>query len=145
MKRLIALLLSAAMILAFLSACGTDDPPAAGDPAEKESFIIAIDSEPYPLDPAQAFDFTTNPIVNQITQGLLCFDQDNKLTTLLAESWEQTDELTYVYQIRDDVNFSDGTPMTMDDVLYSLNRHTDENVISYLDWVFDNVEYGSDG
>ena len=34
---------------------------------------------------------------------------------------EQTSPTTYVYTIRQDAKFSDGTAMTVDDVVYSIN------------------------
>ncbi len=108
--------------------------------AEDNIFTIALDSEIVALDPIYAYDFTTNPVVDQITEGLLYFDEENQLQPLLASSWEAVDDVTYVYQIRDDVTFSDGTPMTMDDVVFSINRNLDPDTGSYLNWLFDPVE-----
>ena len=107
---------------------------------EDTTLTIALDSDIVALDPIYAYDFTTNPVVNQITQALLQFDVNNELQPLLASSWEQADDTTYVYQIRDDVTFSDGTPMTMDDVLFSMERNMDPEAGSYLSWMFDNVD-----
>ena len=45
------------------------------------------------MDPAFAYDNNTNAVVDQITEGLLAFDQKNQLTPCLAESWKQTDDL----------------------------------------------------
>ena len=113
---------------------------AATDIASRDTLNIALADEIVSLDPAYSFDNLTNQVVNQITQGLLYFDYNGQLQPQLCSSWEAVDPLTYVYQIRDDVNFSDGTPMTMDDVLFSLNRHMDEDVASYLAWMYANVE-----
>ena len=137
--RMLALLLSALMLVSVLSACGGSGGGTAAADEGKDTFRIALDSDIVKLDPAYAYDFTTNPVVDQITQGLLVFDENNELQPLLAASWEAVDDLTYVYQIRDDVTFSDGTPMTMDDVIYSLERYRDPDVASYLSWMYDNV------
>lgn len=139
-SRFLALLLCAAMLFTLLTACGGGDASGDGSTsADKDTFTIALDSDIVKLDPAFAYDFTTNPVVNQITQGLLSFDENNELQPMLASSWEQVDDVTYVYQIRDDVTFSDGSAMTMDDVLYSLERTRDPDTASYLGWMFDNV------
>jgi peptide/nickel transport system substrate-binding protein len=61
-------------------------------------------------------------VVNQLTEGILGFDGSGGLTPVLAREWRQTGVLTYVYEIRSDVTFSDGSPMTMEDVLFSLER-----------------------
>ena len=76
----------------------------------------------------------------RFTEGLLAYDQDNKLVSKLAKSWEQVDDVTYKYEIRDDVKFSDGTQMTADDVVFSLNRIKDPSVASYLNWMYANVD-----
>ena len=128
MKRTLAILLAVMLLITGAAL------------AEGNTLTIALDSDIVALDPIYAYDFTTNTVVNQITEALLRFDVDNQLQPLLASSWEATDDVTYVYQIRSDVNFSDGTPMTMDDVLFSLGRNMDPEAGSYLSWLFDNVD-----
>ncbi len=45
----------------------------------------------------------------------------------LAESWEgSADGLTYTYKLRDGLTWSDGQPLTADDVVYTINRSRDE-------------------
>ena len=147
-QRPLSLLLSAALIFTLLAACGGDSAetsaaPSGSAPAatetEKDTFTVVLDSDIVALDPAFAYDFTTNPVVNQITQGLLVFDDENQIQPMLASDWEQVDDVTYVFQIRDDVTFSDGSAMTMDDVLFSLERTASEETASFLGWMFDGV------
>lgn len=90
--------------------------------------------QPVSFDPADA-----NLVVNEYTEydcydTLLDFNQDGTdVVPALAESWEQVDDLTYTYKIREGVKFSDGSDLTMDDVLYSLNRvREDAYGMSYL-------------
>ena len=108
--------------------------------ADRDTLNIVLADEIVSLDPAYSYDNLTNQVVNQITQGLLYFDYSGQLQPQLCSSWEAVDSTTYVYQIRDDVCFSDGSPMTMEDVLFSLNRHMDEDVASYLAWMYANVD-----
>lgn len=45
----------------------------------------------------------------------------------LAESWEGSDDgLTYTYTLREGLRWSDGEPLTADDVVYTINRSRDE-------------------
>ncbi|MGB0111904.1 MAG: ABC transporter substrate-binding protein, partial [Ilumatobacteraceae bacterium] len=45
----------------------------------------------------------------------------------LAESWEESnDGLTYTYTLREGLEFSDGEPLTAEDVVYTINRARDE-------------------
>lgn len=112
---------------------------AVAESEEKDTLIVGLNSDITSLDPAYAYDHTTNQVVNQITEGLLTFDADGVMQPKLCESWEIVSPTTYVYQIRDDVTFSDGTPMTMEDVLFSVTRHQDPEVASYVEWFYSSV------
>jgi len=144
MKKVLCVLMAAALMLTMVGCGGsTAAKTESGSTAAAGSdltFTVALDSDIVKLDPAFAYDFTTSPVVNQITEGLLTFDEKNQLVPNLASKWEMKDDTTYVYTIRDNVNFSDGTPMTMDDVLFSLNRTRDDATASYLQWMFSDVD-----
>ncbi|MGH9271221.1 MAG: ABC transporter substrate-binding protein, partial [Ilumatobacteraceae bacterium] len=43
----------------------------------------------------------------------------------LAEQFEQLDETTYTFDLRPGVEFSDGSPLTIEDVVYSIELHLD--------------------
>ena len=63
----------------------------------------------------------------------------------LAESWTTPDPLTYVFELRDDVTFWNGDPMTADDVAFSIERNVDpESLISYDFTAVDSVEATGD-
>jgi peptide/nickel transport system substrate-binding protein len=57
-----------------------------------------------------------------VVQNLVEFEPDGKLKLGLASSFEHPNALTYVYKIKSGVKFSDGNPLTVADVVYSL-RH----------------------
>ena len=134
MKKLLALLLAVVMVVACVG-CGSSS--SSGD---EETLKWALTSDITALDPAFAYDGPTMIVVLQITEGILELTPEAELVPRLAESWNQVDEVTYVYKVRQNVNFSDGTPMTMEDVLYSLDRYRDPELASYLSWMYDNVE-----
>jgi peptide/nickel transport system substrate-binding protein len=66
------------------------------------------------------------------TEPILTFDKDLKLVGHLAESWEAKNPRTYVYKVRKGVKFWDGSPLTAEDVAYSIQRHKDPKVGSLL-------------
>jgi peptide/nickel transport system substrate-binding protein len=101
------------------------------------SVTFGLEADVRGLEPALAYDFTANPVVCNISEGLMRFTADGGLEPFLAESFEQTDEVTYVYTIRDDVVFSDGSPVTIDDVLASIARVRDPEVAGPLAWMYD--------
>lgn len=85
------------------------------------------------LDPIKAFNYPENTIISNLCESLFQMQPDFSVEPNLASSFEVLDDSTrYVFQIRDDVTFWDGTPMTADDVVYSLNRHLDPAEGSYL-------------
>ena len=68
-----------------------------------------------------------NYYIASITQeGLVSIDADGALQPGLAESWSQPDDVTYVYELRANALFQDGTPVTADDVVFSLEQARDE-------------------
>jgi len=74
------------------------------------------------LDPAAAPTAAAENATANSAEALLTYGSDGSLQPLLAESFSRPDRLTYVFKIRSGVKFSDGSPMTMDDVVYSVLR-----------------------
>jgi peptide/nickel transport system substrate-binding protein len=89
------------------------------------------------LEPALSYDFTANPVVCNISEGLMMFTPEGGLEPLIAETFEQPDEVTYVFTLRDGVVFSDGSPVTIDDVVASIARVRDPEVAGPLAWMYD--------
>jgi peptide/nickel transport system substrate-binding protein len=56
-------------------------------------------------------------------EPLLIAEKSGKLQPWLAKSWKQTSPTTYIYNIRHGVKFSDGSPLTASDVVFSLNYY----------------------
>jgi peptide/nickel transport system substrate-binding protein len=104
------------------------------------TFTVALSEDIRAVDPGVAWNYVTNQVTNQITEGLVTFDAGNNIVPELARSWRQTDDLTYVYDVRDDVVFSDGSKMTMDDVLFSFERSRDPEGGTYFSDFFADVE-----
>jgi len=104
------------------------------------TFTVALSEDIEGVDAGVAWDFVTNQVTNQITEGLVTLDADNNIVPELAKSWSQIDDLTYVYDVRDDIVFSDGSKMTMDDVLFSFERSRDPEGGTYFADFFSDVD-----
>lgn len=130
--RLTALALACLLAVTTLGSC-------ASSKKKNTTLTYALTGDIVSLDPVYAYDYNTNPVTDQITESLLAYDKDNKIINNLTTSWKRVTDTKYVYEIRNDVKFSDGTPMTMDDVVFSINRYMDKKVASYLAWMYDNV------
>ena len=120
---------------------GASSAPA-GAPKLGGSITAAIEGEPASLDPAFSYDFVSGLAVSSITEPLLKFcENDQKLCPNLAESWEVSpDGLTYTLKIRQGVKFHDGSVMTVEDVLFSLERVRDPALGSYVGWMLAKVK-----
>ena len=109
--------------LALLLAAGwLAAPPAVAEPS---GVLVIVENEtPENLDPANA----TNSTVNQLTIGL--YDTlvqftagETTVSPRVAESWSvSADGLEYTFRLRPDVTFHDGSPLTADDVKFTLDR-----------------------
>lgn len=110
--------------------------PAARGELDKASWNLPY-GEPASVDPIKAFNYSENTVVANLCEGLMRLDPDYSVKPNLAEKVENPDPRTWVYTLREGVRFWDGTPMTADDVVFSLSRHLDPNEGSY--WASDQV------
>lgn len=111
MKKLLALLLLAAMLLSL-------------SPALAEPMVLkyGTDAEPIGFDPHTVPALASTRIMLQIYETLVDQDEDMNVVPRLAESWEQPDDLTYIFHLRKGVLFHSGREMKAEDVKYSFDR-----------------------
>ncbi len=121
-------------------AAATEESSVAPPAASGGEIVVGLEGDIVAVDPAFNYDFTTSQVVNQIAEGLLKFENGSTLAPNLAESWENPDPLTYIYKIRQGVTFHDGSPMTMADVIFSMERHRNPDTASYVGWMYDKVD-----
>ena len=58
----------------------------------------------------------------QVFEGLVKFEDKTNIEPLLAESWTNPDENTWVFKLKPNVLFHSGNTMTAEDVVYSVNE-----------------------
>lgn len=99
--------------------------------AEARSLVLAVGGEPDTgFDPVMGWGRYGNPLF-QAT--LLRRDADLALEGDLATSWVLSeDRLTWRITLRDDARFSDGTPLTAEDVAFTFNRARDAGGLADL-------------
>ena len=92
----------------------------------RTDLVIAVDADVDTLHPT---DFSTTVelnILDQIYDTLMYMNPDGTEDPepRIAESYEiSEDGLDYTFHLRDDVTFHDGTPVTVDDVVFSLELY----------------------
>ena len=111
-------------------------PAAVGD---VDSISWAIPTEPASLDWIVNADNSTSMVTSGLCEGLFRMTSDMTLEPALAESVDSPDEKTRVFHLRADAKFHDGSPLTADDVVFSLDRIRDPKSGSFWTWPFANV------
>ncbi len=129
-KRFVALLLSLVMVFTLIG-CGTQTPPdETGDGQTgthyKEEIVIAMADEFTTIDPMET-TAETNQIVQDCTHDLLT---DTNLTTMenegeLVDHWEMVAPDHWIFYLKDNVTFHDGTKLNVDDVEFTFERAKD--------------------
>ncbi|WP_264289391.1 glutathione ABC transporter substrate-binding protein GsiB [Duffyella gerundensis] len=85
--------------------------------------VIAVASNFTTLDPYNANDTLSQAVAKSFYQGLFSFDKSMKLTNVLAESYQASDDgLTYTIKLRSGVKFQDGTDFNAEAVKVNLDR-----------------------
>ena len=90
--------------------------------AQSSELRIGMSSEPTSMDPHFHNLASNNNIAAHIFEPLTRFDSDSKLVPALAESWQLLDDTTWEFKLRKDVKFHDGSNLTAEDVVWSLDR-----------------------
>src|SRR5271155_5363448 len=97
---------------------------ALGVTAEAKTFRWANDGDPTTMDPHARADLFVTTFDMNMYDALLRRDRDLKLEPALATEWSNTDPTTWRFKLRQGVKFHDGTPFTVDDVIFSVRRAT---------------------
>ena len=94
-------------------------------PANKQVYVAPIlgASDITTFDPALAYDTSSISAIQMVFTGLVQLDDKFQIRPQLAQSWQQTsDGLTWTFHLKPNLKFSDGSPLTSADVIYSIDR-----------------------
>lgn len=121
---------------------GDETTTTAGEePAEPLHLRWAVSSSPDTLFAPTYFNSPIGSgIMGLIQDNLLVYTGEGELVESVAESWEATSDTTYVYTVREGIQFSDGTPLTAEDVAFSFAMQADPDFGSKQSFLFENVE-----
>ncbi|MGM0414666.1 MAG: glutathione ABC transporter substrate-binding protein [Bacillota bacterium] len=121
MKRLpLIIIIAATLILAGIAFTG--------ETIMAEELVVAQEGSPVSLDPHAANDGPSIKVWTQMHDNLIQLNEDMEIVPGLAKDWEQIDDLTWEFELREEVLFHNGQEFTADDVKFSLERLTDPDV-----------------
>ncbi|GAJ99503.1 glutathione ABC transporter substrate-binding protein [Geomicrobium sp. JCM 19055] len=101
---------------------------------------LAMMSDAVDLDPHGSNDTSSSHVRTNIYERLVNHDENMELIPELAESFEQTDELTWEFVLREDVTFTDGEPFNGEAVKRTLERVIDPDVASPKAFMYEMIE-----
>lgn len=126
-SRVLGVLASGALLLSLSACAGADTGTgtASATPTEDDipSFTFALASPPPSFDKAASTQpVITGSFMSLVTEPLERQSPDGSFVPALAEKVTQPDTTTIVYTIRSGVSFSDGSPLTAEDVAWSITH-----------------------
>ena len=88
------------------------------------TIVVGADVDAGTLDPRLTRDSTASRTADLIYSGLVHITPALEAVPDLAESWENPDPTTFIFKLREGLTFSDGSPLTADDVVYTFTTLT---------------------
>lgn len=83
---------------------------------------VALQTDATSMDPHVAPTFTASALHQHVFDTLVAMDPKLNVVPDLAVAWRATGETEWEFTLRDGVRFSDGRPLTAEDVAFSLAR-----------------------
>lgn len=124
MKRIISLVLALGMLLTLCACGGSGDEDQTKDNTSTQVLYHTYNSAPYvTLDPSTEYSNGVMVLQNVYETLTRYNPETGGLDPVLATEWTSNEDGTeWVFQLRDDVTFHDGTQMTAQQVVNSFNR-----------------------
>ena len=109
-------------------------------PVDPDAFVMLIENSPTNLDPRVGIDAQSERIGELLFDALLTRDEHLNVKPGLAERWELTDPLTYVFHLHSGVTFHDGRPLTSKDVKWTFDSLLEGKIRSTKSATYKQVE-----
>lgn len=157
-RKALTLLLAATMAVSMTACGGGKKDDGAAKPKEdavatteestqesaggyKDTIVWGQGADVTSMDPHQGKETPSVQVTNNIFDTLTIVNPEtNEVEPQIAESWEQTDDKTYVFKIRQGIKFHDGSDLTAEDVKFSLERAINSAAVSYVVDFIDTIE-----
>ena len=93
--------------------------------AQKPALVVDLAADAATLDPHVQWDTDSYSIYRNIFDNLVTRDASGAIVPQVATAWRYTEDTTIVFDIRSGITFQDGSPLTPEDVAFSVNRIID--------------------
>lgn len=95
----------------------------------EDVIVYNIFSAPKSLDPHKFSDNISLQVSNSLYEGLMRYDKDGKLDLGMAKEYKKLDNI-YTFEIKENLKYSDGTNITIEDVYNGFLRILDKKELS---------------
>jgi peptide/nickel transport system substrate-binding protein len=132
--RLLALTVTVGLIIGAASALSAF---AQESPDEKVTFTVGMTNDAITFNPMFMIEAPEYATADMMWETFLGWEQEDFDTTAnLATDWEQSEDgLTWTFNVRDDVTWFDGQPLTAGDIAYTFNWILDQKVGNFIDYL----------
>ncbi|MBT1428485.1 ABC transporter substrate-binding protein, partial [Dickeya dianthicola] len=104
--------------------------PAGVQLADKQELVRANGSEPASLDLHKVESDVEGNLIHDFFEKLVSVRDDGVVMPGLADRWENKDNQVWTFHLRPGLKWSDGSPITADDVVFSWQRLADPKTLS---------------
>lgn len=132
MKYPVTLTCGALWLASVSSLAWAADVPQGTVLAEKQLLVRHIKDEPASLDPAKAVGLPEIQVIRDLFEGLVNQDAKGNIIPGVATRWQSNDNRVWTFTLRDNARWSDGSPVTAEDFVYSWQRLVDPKTTSPL-------------
>lgn len=99
------------------------DANADAEPSDASGIVVGMSQEVSSLDPHMDTDAGTRSVLFNVFEGLVKPTPNGDVIPAVASDYTISDDATvYTFTLRDGITFQDGTPVTVEDIKYSLER-----------------------
>jgi peptide/nickel transport system substrate-binding protein len=88
----------------------------------KDSLTVDLPGDVATMDPHLQWDTESYSVYRNIFDNLVTRDVTGKIVPQVATAWHYADDTTIVFDLRSDIRFQDGSPLTPEDVAFSVRR-----------------------
>lgn len=135
-------------VVMVLAACADDSEVGEGDGADEETqdvpaggdLVLALPSDAVSMDPHGSNDVPSEQVRDVMYEGLVAQDENLDIYGKLAEDFEQVDDNTWRFNLREGVMFHDGTEFNAEVVEANVDRLLDPAIASPRAFLLEMVE-----
>ena len=135
MKRTVSLVIAVVLVCSLLlTACGNQTSNA----NKQEILTVCVGPDPDTIDPALNSSVDGATLIIHGFEGLMTLDDKGTPVVGQAKSFDVSeDKKVYTFHLRDNLKWSDGTPLKASEFVYSWNRAVSPDTASDYEYMFD--------